>query len=112
MRSRKGLWEGVMEVHAFGQKVVGRTRSRRDVISVLSEKKIPDSPQGIYGGSERSRFEIPGETSASVLDTRGLEALVVVSVWFSRPYEERWGQRVAFYLLRRVERVLWLLGEG
>ena len=32
--------------------------------------------------------------------------------WFSRPYEERWGQRVAFYLLRRVHRVSWLLGEG
>lgn len=107
---RKGLWEGVMEVHAFGQGVVGR--ARRDVISLLSEKKIPDSPQGIYGGSVRSCFEIPGETSAFVLDTRGLEAFVVVSVWFSRPYEERWGQRVAFYLLRRVHRVSWLLGEG
>lgn len=110
MGSRKGLWEGVMEVHAFGPGVVGR--ARRDITSVLSEKKIPDSPQGIYGGSVRSRFEIPGETSAFVLDTRGLEAFVVVSVWFSRPYEERWGQRVAFYLLRRVHRVSWLLGEG
>ena len=37
---RKGLWERVMEVHAFGQGVVGR--ARRDVISLLSEKKIPD----------------------------------------------------------------------
>ena len=77
---RKGLWEGVMEVHAFGQGVVGR--ARRDVIFLLSEKKIPDSPQGIYGGSVRSCFEIPGETSAFVLDTRGLEAFVVVSVGF------------------------------
>lgn len=33
---RKGLWEGVMEVHAFGQGVVGR--ARRDVISLLSEE--------------------------------------------------------------------------
>ena len=110
MGSRKGLLEGVMEVHAFGQGVVGC--ARRDIISLLSEKKIPDSPQGNYGGSVRSRFEIPGETSAFVLYTRGLEAFVVVSVWFSRPYEERWGKRVAFYLLRRVHRVSWLLGEG
>lgn len=51
MGSRKGLWEGVMVEHAFGQRVVGR--ARRDVIFVLSEEKIPYFPQGIHSGSVR-----------------------------------------------------------
>lgn len=107
---RKGLWEGVMEVHAFGQGVVGR--ARRDVISLLSETKIPDSlSRNLRWFSTIVFWNTGWDIRLCTRYTRIGSVCGGVS-WFSRPYEERWGQRVAFYLLRRVHRVSWLLGEG